>query len=217
MNSLKRLTIFIVLCILIGTVVSLFLPSELELKKTVIIDADKAVVQRQLKTFKYQKINGYLLNQEDESWKYILSEQGLEVVSQLNFLFGFNPVTKFNAVFDREEIDKEFQLRFDSVIGVLEELPKIQGVQVENKMMENDIWYLSIRDTIDQMKMNNVHGKFYEEINQFLIGKELKLSDSPLVIYHFWSDTLVDIEVGANSSSAFRALRKLGIDYEIVE
>ncbi|MGB0983007.1 MAG: hypothetical protein ACPG19_03140 [Saprospiraceae bacterium] len=28
---------------------------------------------------------------------------------------------------------------------------------------------------------------------------------------------VVDIEIGANSSSAFRALRKLGIDYEIVE
>jgi effector-binding domain-containing protein len=79
---------------------------------------------------------------------------------------------------------------------VLEDLPKIQGVVVEKLMMEDDIWFLSIRDTINQMSMNNAHGKFYKEINQFLMEKEFNVSEPPLVIYHSWSDTLVDIEVG---------------------
>lgn len=196
MNSLKRLAIFIALCLLIGTIISLFLPSELDLKNTVVIDADKAVVQKHLKSFKYQEISSYQLNEENENWEFLLTEKGLEVVSHVKFLFGFNPVTKFYAVFEKDKIKKDFQHKFDSLKVVLEELPKIHGVNVEKKMMDEDLWFLSIRDTINQMSMNNVHGKFYEEINQFLIEKDLDNSEPPLVIYHFWSDTLIDIEVG---------------------
>jgi effector-binding domain-containing protein len=196
LNSLKRLAIFIVLCLLIGTIISIFLPSELDLKNSVVIDADKVVVQKQLKTFKYKEISNYQLDDENESWEFSDTENGLEVVSKVKVLFGFNPVTKFNAVFDKDQIKKEFQRKFDSISVVLEELPKIHAVNVEKKMMDKDLWFLSIRDTINQMSMNNVHGKFYEEINQFIIGKEFDVSEPPLVIYHFWSDTLIDIEVG---------------------
>ena len=44
--------------------------------------------------------------------------------------------------------------------------------------------------------MNNVHGKLYQEINQFLFHQGNNSIAPPLVIYHAWSDTLVDIEVG---------------------
>ena len=117
----------------------------------------------------------------------------------IKFLFGFNPITKFKALFNKEELNKTFQHKFDSIVLVLEELPKIQSVNVERKGLEKDIWFLSIRDTINPMSMNNVHGKFYEEINQYLITKGINSSAPPLVIYHFWSDTLVDIEVGISS------------------
>lgn len=198
LNYLKRITFVIILFVLIGAIISLFLPSEIELKKTTIIDADKTVIQKQLKTFKYQNISGYKLDEEDERWEFFLSDQGLEVVSYVKFSFGFNPATKFQAVFDQEQISVDFQHKFDSVKVVLDELPKIQGVVVAKIMMEDDIWFLSIRDTINQTNMNNAHGKFYEEINQFLIAKELNVSEPPLVIYHSWSDTLVDIEVGVS-------------------
>jgi len=196
LSYLKRITFVIVLFLLIGAIISLFLPSELELKKTTIISADETVVQKHLKTFKYQEISGYKLSEEDESWEFSLSEEGLEIVSSVKFLFGFNPLTKFYAIFDKDQIDVDFQHKFDSIKVVLEELPKIQGVVVVKKMMEKSIWFLSIRDTISQINMNNAHGKFYEEINQFIITKELNVSEPPLVIYHSWSDTLVDIEVG---------------------
>jgi effector-binding domain-containing protein len=198
LNYLNRIAIVTALCLLIGAIVSLFLPSELELKKSTIIDADKAVVQKQLKTFRYQKISNYSLVEENESWEFIHSDKGLEVVSRVKFLFGFNPVTKFCAIFEEEKIDQEFQRKFDSLKIVLEELPKIQGVAVAKEMLKKDIWFLSIRDTLNQMNMNNAHGKFYEEINQFLITKDLDVSEPPLVIYHSWSDTLVDIEVGVS-------------------
>lgn len=196
MNYLKRITLVVVLCFLIGVISSLFLPSELELKKSTIIDADKAVVEKQLKTFKYQNIFGYHLNDDDQSWQFNVVEKGLEVVSEVKFSFGFNPVTKYYALFEQQEIDDALQIKFDSIKTILEELPKIQGVVVEKRMMEKDIWFLSIRDTINQMNMNNAHGKFYEEIKQFLNADEV--IEPPLVIYHFWSDTLVDIEVGVS-------------------
>lgn len=198
MNYLKRITFIVILFVLIGAIISLFLPSEVELKKSTIIDADKTVVQKQLKTFKYNQISGYELAADGERWEFFLSEQGLEIVSYVNFSFGFNPITKFYAVFEKDQMDLDFQHKFDSVKVVMEELPKIQGVVVEKLMMEDDIWFLSIRDTINQMNMNNAHGKFYEEINQFLILNELDVSEPPLVIYHSWSDTLVDIEVGVS-------------------
>lgn len=198
LNYLKRIILIVFLGCLIGTIVSLFLPSELIVEKSAVIDADKRVVQMQLKTFKYQKINSYHLSSDDETWRFEELPEGLEIVSTVKFSFGFNPVTKFFAVFDKEQIDEILQRRFDSVKSILEELPKIQGVGVRQMMMEKDIWFLSIRDTINQMNMNNVHGKFYEEINQFLVSKEYASIDPPLVIYHFWSDTIVDIEVGVS-------------------
>ena len=202
LNYLKRVTFIIILFVLIGAIISLFLPSEIELKKMTIIDADKTVIQKQLKTFKYQNISGYKLDEEDERWEFLLSDKGLEIVSYVKFSFGFNPITKFYAVFDKEQINIDFQHKFDSIKVVLDELPKIQGVVVAKMMMEEDIWFLSIRDTINQTNMNNAHGKFYEEINQFLIAKELNGVEPPLVIYHSWSDTLVDIEVGVSISDS---------------
>lgn len=198
MNYLKRIALIVVLCCLIGTIVSLFLPSELELKNVAVIDADKKVVQKQLKTFKYQKVINYHLNAEDESWEFNELNEGLEITSNVKLSFGFDPITKFYAVFDKAKIKESFQLKFDSIKFVLEELPKIQRVGVQKVMMEKDIWFLSIRDTINQMNMNNAHGKFYEEINQYLLAKEYNISEPPLVIYHSWSDTIVDIEVGVS-------------------
>jgi len=198
LNYLKRILLVVALSCLIGTVISLFLPSELDLKRTVIIDADKEVVQKQLKTFKYQKIIGYSLIAEDETWEVIEQDEGLEIISNVKISFGFNPVTKFYAIFDKERINVELQYKFDSVKSVLEELPKIQRVGVQKVLMEKDIWFLSIRDTISQMNMNNAHGKLYDEINQFLISKEVDVLEPPLVIYHSWSDTIVDIEVGVS-------------------
>jgi len=202
LNYLKRITSVVFLFVVITAIISLFLPSELELKKTIIIDADKTVVQEQLKTFKYKEIIGYKLAKDDERWEFVYSGKGLKIVSYVKFSFGFNPITKFNALFDKEPIDVEFQHKFDSVKVVLEELPKIQIVTVKKIMMEDDVWFLSVRDTINQLSMNNVHGKFYEEINQFLIAKEMNISEPPLVIYHSWSDTLVDIEVGVPISDS---------------
>ncbi|MDG1475835.1 MAG: GyrI-like domain-containing protein [Vicingaceae bacterium] len=166
------------------------------MSKTAVINADKSVVEKQLKTFKYQSISSYDIDEDGESWEISKVEGGLEVVSNVKFSFGFNPVVKFYALFEKSKIDLNLQHKFDSLITVLEELPKIQGVNVEQRMMDSDIWFLSRRDTISQMSMNNVHGKFYEEIKQFLIEKEQEVVDPPIVIYHFWSDTLVDIEVG---------------------
>lgn len=198
MNYLKRITFVVILFVLIGAIISLFLPSDIELKKKTIIDADKTIVQKQLKTFKYQNISGYKLDEGDERWEFFLSDKGLVIISYVKFSFGFNPLAKFHAVFDKEQINLDFQHKFDSVKVVLDDLPKIHGVVVDKIMMEDDIWFLSIRDTITQTDMNNAYGKFYEEINQFLITKEFNVSEPPLVIYHSWTDTLVDIEVGVS-------------------
>ena len=57
-------------------------------------------------------------------------------------------------------------------------------------------WFLSIRDSVSEAEMNNIHGKIYAKINHYMDNNGLKIKSSPLVIYHFWSDTLIDIEAG---------------------
>lgn len=197
MSYLKRVVIFTLLCLIIASIISLFLPSEIDLNKSGIIDADKNSVEKQLKTFSFQTVGGYEVLESEEIWDFVKVDDGLQVSSSVVVSLGFNPVTKFSALFNRTEIELDFQRKFDSVKLVLEELPKIQGVDVEQKMMENDIWFLSIRDTINQKSMNNVHGRFYEEIKIYLSeNQEQEVVSPPIVIYHFWSDTLIDIEVG---------------------
>lgn len=196
LSFLKRFAIFVLLCCIISSVISLFLPSVLELNRKMVIDADKASVQKQLKTFSYNKISNYTFSENGEGWEFNEVDDGLEVSSRVELSFGFNPVTKFSALFNRSKIEADLQRKFDSIKVVLEELPKIQVVNVERKMMDDHIWFLSIRDTINQMNMNNVHGRFYEEIKQFLNAEGQETTEPPIVIYHFWSDTLVDIEVG---------------------
>ncbi|MGB0881586.1 MAG: GyrI-like domain-containing protein [Vicingaceae bacterium] len=184
------------MCCIITAVISLFLPSEVKLHQQAIIDADKTSVKKQLKTFSYNRIAGYTFSENGEFWEFNDVEDGFQLVSEVELSLGFNPLTKFLALFNRQEMEAEFQQKFDSLRIVLEELPKIQGVDVSRKMMEEDIWFLSIRDTISQMNMNNVHGRFYDEIKQFLSNDGLETIEPPIVIYHSWSDTLIDIEVG---------------------
>ncbi|NCP46619.1 MAG: hypothetical protein GW818_09435, partial [Flavobacteriales bacterium] len=62
--------------------------------------------------------------------------------------------------------------------------------------IEKNQWFLSIRDTISPIAMNNIYGKNYSEINQYMSQQKFESISVPLVIYHFWSDSIVDIEFG---------------------
>ncbi|PCJ24341.1 MAG: hypothetical protein COA97_10085 [Flavobacteriales bacterium] len=129
-------------------------------------------------------------------WNFEDVENGVEVVWSMDVEFGFNPISKFFGLFMEGEISPDFELGLKRLKASSENLPKIKSVQVSKEKMEHDLWFLSIRDTVNPMEMNNVHGRIYAKISQYLSGLGIVNNESPLVIYHSWSDTLCDIEVG---------------------
>ncbi len=129
-------------------------------------------------------------------WEFNDVENGVEVVWGFNADFGFNPLAKFFGMFMEDEIALNYELGLKRLKEFTENLPRIHKVVVTKKNLEKNLWYLSIRDTVDQAEMNNVHGKVYAIINKYMDEQGVLSDEPPLVIYHFWSDTLIDIELG---------------------
>jgi effector-binding domain-containing protein len=253
MNLLKRISIIIFVFVLIIVIISLFLPSNFKMERSIVVDADRGAVFKQVNDLKKWKnwspwaakdpliysgdenfsepslgkgasfrwdsdVNDVGAGKmeitesiKDESIKVVVDfgmgdvggnwvfkdvESGVEVVWMMDVDFGFNPFNKFFGLFMEGKVAPDYELGLKRLKLFSEELPKIHKVGVAEKTLENDLWFLSIRDTVSQMEMNNIHGKSYSEINQFMNEFDL-ISDSPLmVVYHFWSEDKIDIEVG---------------------
>jgi effector-binding domain-containing protein/ribosome-associated toxin RatA of RatAB toxin-antitoxin module len=253
MNILKRITLIILLFIVIGLVVSMFLPSSFSLERKIIIDADKEQIFKQVNDLKNWKNwapwevkdpsifndeqaysspsfgvgatfnwdsenddlgkgnikiiksnkNEYIENKVDMglaqitgTWAFNNLDSEVEVIWGVEIDFGFNPIAKFLGLFMEDQISPDYELGLQRLKSFTENLPKIHTVKVKKEKLDENQWFLSVRDTVNQMEMNNLHGKIYNEISQFMNEKDLELNSTPLVIYHFWSDTLIDIEVG---------------------
>lgn len=252
MRFLKRFLIVLVIFILLVTIISIFLPSNFRLERSVIVDADKEQIFKQVNdlknwknwspwalkdssvyfikenysdpssgvgaTFKWKSENedlgeGTLSIVESVknqaiateidlgmitpkgSWNFSEKDNGIEVIWSTEIDFGFNPITKFFGLFIEDQIAPDYELGLQRLKTYTENLPKINRVEVKKDTVAAS-WYLSIRDTVNQMEVNNVHGKMYANINQYMDQMDIAINGSPLVIYHFWSDTLIDIEAG---------------------
>lgn len=197
MAFFKRIITVIIIFILLIVIVSLFLPSKSEVVKNIFINADMHATKNYLEEQSQSKT---LFNFSDfeTNFEYVVNdvESGVEVTFNLQLDYGFNPITKFFGLFSQ---DKWIGLIDNELIRIkngIEELPKIHKVNVQTKIIEKPIWFLSIRDTVNQKDMNNIHGTSYESINNYIDSVNLEKIMSPITIYHFWSDTLVDIEIG---------------------
>jgi AraC family transcriptional regulator len=97
-------------------------------------------------------------------------------------------------------LKKNMQLNVMNTLNELKKyinsLPKIQETKVLETVITENKFYLSIRDTVNPNEMENLHGKSYATIQQFMDSNFIKIAGAPLAIYHFWSDTLIDIELG---------------------
>lgn len=197
MIFLRRIFIVLLLFCTIAFVISLFLPSNYTVKKQIIAQADLATSKNFL-TSKIEKDSLFSFEEYETSVVYDLTDapDGIELDFTFNIHFGFNPITKFFGLFDREKWSKEIHQQLTLLKDKLEDLPKIHKVNVTVETFAKPIWFISIRDTILQNEMNNIHGKTYETIHQFIHENQLTPLLSPITIYHSWSDTLVDIEIG---------------------
>lgn len=128
-------------------------------------------------------------------WNFNPVEDGVEAVWSIDIDFGFNPISKFFGLFMEEKIAPDFELGLERLKTFSENLPKIHTVEVKKELMPVDLWFLSVRDTVSQHEMNNIHGKIYESIAQYLETQNIVSSAPPLVIYHSFNE-LIDMEVG---------------------
>ena len=131
-------------------------------------------------------LSGFYLSDNDD---------GVEIKWTMDIDFGFSPFSKFFGLFIEDYVASDYELGLKRLKSFSENLPKIKSVKVEKIAIDKQ-WFLSIRDTINPMEMNNIHGKIYAEINKFMNENGIEISDSPIVIYHFWSDSIIDIEAG---------------------
>jgi len=196
LNSLKRLTIVVIAFSLIVIFISLFIPNTLTINTSIKVDADKELIQKQLNTYALNSLDGYKLDKESINWQLTNLNDTVEISPTIKIKFGFNPISKFFGLFAEKNVKHSLNKKLDSLKIFLEDLPRIKQVKVSKVMMKENLWFLSIRDTVKQNEMNNIHGKLYAKINTFMDKHNIVSQAAPLVIYHFWSDSIVDLEAG---------------------
>ena len=130
------------------------------------------------------------------TWVFNDTPDGIKVTWGMDIDFGFNPIAKFFGLFIEDQVSPDYELGLKRLKSFTENLPKIHRVEVKKITIKDNQWFLSIRDTVNQKEMNNIHGKNYAKINQFMDEKGIEINGAPLTIYHFWSDSIIDIEVG---------------------
>jgi len=219
MNYLKRLTLIVVILLALVFLLSLFLPSNIKVEKSIMIKASSDLLFKQVDSNEkmsqwtiwegkdYQVVN-VVENQSvninsvfdigETKEQILFKELGneVELTWVLELYFGFNPISKFNGLFIEEDFLKSLNVELNSLKKFVENLPQISSSKVSKQFLSEKQWYLSIRDTINLSQMNNIHGKLYGEINSFMDGNGIVSELAPIVIYHYWSDTLIDIEAG---------------------
>jgi AraC family transcriptional regulator len=219
MNYIKRLAFIVAILLLIVFLVSLFLPSTIKVEQSILIKTKPELLFKQInnteniakwsvwenkkievkkstenQTVEFNSDFGY--NETKEILTIKEHEQEIELTWEVEPYFGFNPIAKIRGMFIDEVLIKNLKGELNSLKNYTENLPQINSSKVSKQFLSEKQWYLSIRDTINQMQMSNIHGKLYSEINGFMDNHNIISDLAPLVIYHYWSDTLVDIEAG---------------------
>ncbi|MCB9361706.1 MAG: hypothetical protein H6587_08830 [Flavobacteriales bacterium] len=219
MNYIKRLAFIVAILFLLVFLVSLFLPSTIKIEQSILIKTKPELLFKQINdaekiakwsVWKDKKIEvkssnenqtvefntdfGY--NETKEKLTIRESKQETELIWEIVPYFGFNPITKIRGMFIEGMLAEHLKEELNNLKSYTENLPQINSSKVSKQFMAEKQWYLSIRDTINQMQMSNIHGKLYSEINGFMDEHNIVSDLAPLVIYHYWSDTLIDIEAG---------------------
>lgn len=219
MNYIKRLALIVLLLFFVVFLISLFLPSKIKVERMLVINANSELLIKQftdIEKLKSWSVWEGKLNQVNEvnpqkslfinsnfgygdaieEWIFKELDKGVELTWILKLDFGFSPIAKIRGMFAEDALIKNMDADLNSLKNYAENLPQINSSKVSKQFLSEKQWYLSIRDTINQMQMSNIHGKLFSEINNFMDENNITSDLAPIVIYHFWSDTLVDIEAG---------------------
>lgn len=129
-------------------------------------------------------------------WYFKPNENVVEVTFGINLNFGFNPFAKWFGLFAENYIAPDIEKGLKNLKSFSENLPKISSGLASQKEITEPQWFVGIREKIDGNKTENLHAKLFLEVNEFLNKQHIDSDLPPIVIYHFWSDSVVDIEAG---------------------
>lgn len=129
-------------------------------------------------------------------WHFTPQNEQVEVSWEFKMDLGINPFSKFMGLFIKDYIIYDYELGLRLLKEAAENEPKINTVKVNEIEIEKTAYFISIRDTVNQLEMNNIHGKMFNTINDFMLSQNIEAKSAPLVIYHLWTDSIVDIEAG---------------------
>lgn len=129
-------------------------------------------------------------------WYFQEKDNLVEVTWGINLNFGFNPFAKWFGLFAEDYLVPDIEQGLDNLRKLCENLPKISSGLATQQIIEQPQWFLAIREKINGAEAENIHSKLFNEVNEYLIKNSIPSDLPPIVIYHFWTDTLVDIEAG---------------------
>lgn len=129
-------------------------------------------------------------------WYFKPNENVVEVTFGINLNFGFNPFAKWYGLFAENYISPDIEKGLKNLKTFTENLPKISSGLASQKNIEQTQWFVAIREKIDGKITENFHSKLFSEVNEFLTKNDISTDFPTIVIYHFWSDSIIDIEAG---------------------
>lgn len=129
-------------------------------------------------------------------WSFQQKEELTEVTWGVNVDLGFNPISKWLGLFMEDDLAVDIGKGLEKLKKYSENLPRINSSIVTKQFIDKPQWFLAIRDTVDGSEIGLVHAKLFSEIGLFMEKNNISDDLPPLVIYHSWTDTLVDVEAG---------------------
>lgn len=129
-------------------------------------------------------------------WSFQQKEDLIEVTWGINIDLGFNPISKWFGLFMEDYLAVDIEKGLEKLKKYSENLPRINSSIVTKQFIDKPQWFLSIRDTVDGSEIGLIHSKLFSEIGLFMEKNNISDDLPPMVIYHSWTDTLVDVEAG---------------------
>lgn len=129
-------------------------------------------------------------------WSFQQKEDLIEVTWGINIDLGFNPISKWFGLFMEDDLAVDIEKGLEKLKKYSENLPRINSSIVTKQFIDKPQWFLSIRDTVDGSEIGLIHSKLFSEICLFMEKNNISDDLPPMVIYHSWTDTLVDVEAG---------------------
>jgi len=129
-------------------------------------------------------------------WSFQEKNGLIEVTWGMNLNFGFNPSAKWFGLFAEDYIVPDMEYGLEKLKVFCENLPKINSGVVSQQVIKDVQWFVAIREKVSGIEAETIHSKLFNEISEYLSKKAVATDLPAVVVYHFWSDSLVDIEAG---------------------